>query len=90
MGGLTPPQLQGIQSLDHDNYRDIHDRLKLEEDEISTKKESRICRTLKLLDKDLAQFRKRSGSNIPHDVDEGVDAAEVDHKIVVHRVNGER
>jgi len=93
LGGLTPPQPQNIQSLDHDNYRNIHDRLKLEDRFNKTKDlpRSAIVRTLKLLDMNLAQVgNRRSGSGVPHDVNEGINVHEVKNEVVVHRVDSER
>lgn len=47
-------------------------------------------RTLKLLKINLVQAEDpKSGSNIPYDVDEGIDTAKVNDEVVVHRVDCE-
>ena len=91
-GGLTPPQPQSIQCLDQEDYWNIHDRLKLEDQFNKTGylPRSAIFQTLKLLDMNLVQVDNwGSGSNVPHDVDKGINVLEVKNEVVVHRVDRE-
>ena len=51
---------------------------------------SETSRTLKLLKIKLVQAEDpKSGSNIPYDMNEGIDAAKVNDEVVVHRVDCE-